>query len=98
MCCTRKQVPPQIALGGRGHSLQGNNDGPTAKHQTPNEIQRIVIHLGERKDETLNLGLIYVVVSRATTIGDMGHMMLIPRKFMSSALYFRVGSFLAGIK
>jgi hypothetical protein len=32
-------------------------------------------------------------VSRATTIGDLGQMLSIPRKFMSSALYFRAASF-----
>jgi hypothetical protein len=50
---------------GENHSLQGHNGGPTAKHQTPNDIQRIVIHLGEQTDETLNPGLMYVVVSIA---------------------------------
>jgi hypothetical protein len=62
MCCTRKQIPLQIAWAKTIHSLQGHNAGPTAKHQTPNAIQRITIYLGERKDETLNPGLTYVVV------------------------------------
>jgi hypothetical protein len=70
----------------------------TTNHQTPNAIQRIVIHLGEQTDETLNPGLTYVAVSRTSTIGDLGHMMSIPRKCMSSALYVRVASFPAGIK
>jgi hypothetical protein len=98
MCCTRKQIPLQIAWAKTIHSLQGHNAGPTAENQTPNAIQRIVIHLGERKDETLNPGLTYVAVSRATTIGDLGHMMSIPRKCMNSGLYFRAASFPAGIK
>jgi hypothetical protein len=80
------------------HSLQKHNAGPTAKHQTPNAIQMIVIHLGERTDETLNPGLTYVAVSRAKTIGDLGRMMSILRKCMNSALYFRADSFTAGIK
>jgi hypothetical protein len=37
-------------------------------------------------------------VSRATTTGDLGHMMSIPRKCMNSALYFRAESFPVGIK
>jgi hypothetical protein len=98
MCCTRKQIPLQIAWAKTIHSLQGHNAGPTAKRQTPNDIQRIVIHLGERTNETLNPGLTYVSVSRATSIGDLGHMLSIPRKCMSSALYFRAASFPAGIK
>jgi hypothetical protein len=98
MCCTRKQIPLQIAWAKTIHSLQGHNAGPTAKHQTPNAIQRIVIRLGERTDETLNPGLTFVAVSRATPISDLGHMMSIPRKCMNSALYFRVASFPAGNK
>jgi hypothetical protein len=39
-----------------------------------------------------------VMASRSTTIGDLGHMMSIPWKCMDSALYFRTGLFLAGIK
>jgi hypothetical protein len=86
------------SLGQTIHSLQGHNAGPTAKHQTPNDIHRIVIHLGELTDETLDPGLTYVAVSRATTIGDLGHMVSIPRKCINSALYFRVALFTAGIK
>jgi hypothetical protein len=98
MCCTRKQIPLQIASAKTIHSLQGHNPGPTAKHQTPNDIRRIVIHLGERTHETLNLGLTYVTVSRATPIGDLGHMTSIPRKCTNSALYFRAASFPVSIK
>jgi hypothetical protein len=97
MCCTRKQIPLQIPCAKTINSLQGHNAGPTAKYKTPNAIQRIVIHLGERTDETLNPGLTYVAVSIATTIGDMGHMTSIPQKCMNSALYFRAASFPAGI-
>jgi hypothetical protein len=50
MCCTRKQIPLQIAWAKTIHSLHGHNAGPNAKHQTPNDIQRIVIHLGENTD------------------------------------------------
>jgi hypothetical protein len=98
MCCTRKQIPLQTAWAKIIHSLQGHNAGPTAKHQTPNAIQRIVIYLGEQTYETLNPGLAYVAVSRSTTIGYLGHMMSIPRKCMNSALYFRAASFPADIK
>jgi hypothetical protein len=34
-----------------------------------------------------------VVVSRATEIGDLGHMTSIPRKYTKSALYFRATLF-----
>jgi hypothetical protein len=98
MCSTINQIPLQIALAKTMHSLQGHNASPTAKHQTPNDIQRVLIHLGECTDETLNPGLTYVAVSIATTIGDLGNMTSIPRKCMNSALYFRVASFPVGIK
>jgi hypothetical protein len=98
MCCTRKQRPLQIAWAKTINSLQGHNAGPTAKHQTPNAIQRIVIHLGERTDETINPGFMYVAVSRATTIGDLGHITSIPQKCMNSVLYFRAAFFPVGIK
>jgi hypothetical protein len=98
MCCTRKQIPLHIAWAKTIHSLQGHNAGPTAKHQTPNDIQRIIINLGERTDETVNPGLMYVVVSRVTTIGNLGHVASIPRKYTNSALYFRAASSPAGIK
>jgi hypothetical protein len=98
MCCTRKQIPLQIAWAKTIHSLHGHNAGPTAKYQTTNDIKRIVIHLGENTGETLNPGLTYALVSRETPIGDMGHMTSIPRKCMNSALYFRAASFPAGIK
>jgi hypothetical protein len=78
MCCARKQIPLQIAWAKTIHSLQGHNTGPTTEHQTPNTIQRILIHLGERTYETLNPGLTYVAVSRETPIGDLGHIMSIP--------------------
>jgi hypothetical protein len=78
ICCKRKQIPLQIAWAKTIHSLQRHNAGPTAKHQTPNAIQRIVIHLGGRTDATLNPELIYVSVSRAITIGDLGYMTPIP--------------------
>jgi hypothetical protein len=83
VCCTRKKIPLQITWATKNHSLQGHNAGPTAKDQTPNAIQRIVIHLGERRCETLNPGLIHVAVSRATTSGYLGHMTSIQRKCMN---------------
>jgi hypothetical protein len=78
MCCTRKQILLQITCSKTIHSLQGHNAGPTAKHQIPSAIKRIVIHLGEQTDKTLSPGFMHVVVSRSTPIGDLGHMMSIP--------------------
>jgi hypothetical protein len=70
------------------HSVQGHSAGPAAAKKTPNAIQRIIIHLGDIKYEALNPGLTYVAISRATTIGRLGHMTTIPMKCMNSAIYF----------
>jgi hypothetical protein len=97
MCCTRKQVPLQIAWTKTVHSLQRHIMGSTTTHQTPNAIQIILIHLGEYIDEILNPGLTYMAVSRAATIRDLGHTIIIPQKYTNSAIYFRAGLFPADI-
>jgi hypothetical protein len=85
-------------MGKKIHYVQGHNAGPTAATQTPNAIQRIVIHLGDRTYEALNPGLTYVAISRATTIGCLGHMTEVPKKCMNSVIYFLGGTFLSNIK
>jgi hypothetical protein len=93
MCCSRQQIPLQLAWAKTVHSLQGHNAGPTGKNQTVNSIQRLVIHLGDRINETLNPGLSYVAISRGTTLGDCGSHHQIPEMCLNSAIYFRSGSF-----
>jgi hypothetical protein len=68
-CCTWKQKPSHIIWTKTIRSAQGHNAGPTAVNQTPNAIQRIIVHLGDRTYEALNPGLTYMAISRATTIG-----------------------------
>jgi hypothetical protein len=95
---TWKQIPLHIAWAKTVHSDQAHNTGPTPANQTPNAIQIISIHLGDIKYEALNHGLTYMVVSTATTIGCLGHMEKIPRKYMNSAIYFLRETFPSGIK
>jgi hypothetical protein len=57
-----------IYHGQKKYYVQGKSTVPTAANQRPNAIQRISIHLGDRKYEALNPGLTCVVISRATTI------------------------------
>jgi hypothetical protein len=92
-CRTRKQIPLHIAWAKTIHSVQGHTAGPAAANQTPNAIQIIIIHLGERTYEALNPGLTYVTISRATTIGCLVHMITIPRNCMTSAIFFLGGTF-----
>jgi hypothetical protein len=97
-CCTRKQIPLQVAWAKTIHSVQGNNAGPTAANQTPNAIQRISVHIGDRKYEAFSPGLTCVAISRATTIRRLGHMATLPITCMISAIYFLGGTFPSGIK
>jgi hypothetical protein len=86
-------VPLQRAWAKTVHSLQGHNAGPAAANQRPNAIQIISVNIGQRKDETLNPGLTYMAISRATTIRNLGHVATIPRKCTNSAIYFLGGTF-----
>jgi hypothetical protein len=97
-CCTQKQIPLHISWAKTIYSVQGHNAGPTPTNQKPNAIPRISIHLGERKHEALNPVITYMAISRATTIGCLGHMATIPKTCMNSALYFLGGAFSSGIK
>jgi hypothetical protein len=77
------------------HSPQEHNADPSAKHETCNAIQCDAenSNLGEQTDETLNYGMTYMAVSSAITSGVLGRVILIPQKFMNSALYFWAGVF-----
>jgi hypothetical protein len=94
---TREQIHIHISSAKIIHSVQGHDAGPTAANQKHNAIQRLMIHLGDRTCEALNPGLTYVPISRATTIGCLGHIETIPKKCMNSAIYFQGGTFPIGI-
>ena len=74
-CCTYKYKPLSIAYARKGHTFQGQNIGPN--HLIP----CIVVNPGKKSMELLCPGLLYMFISRATTIGT-------PENRFNSALFF----------
>jgi len=62
-CCTYKYIPLSIAYARTGHTFQGQNVGPN------HPIPCIVVNPGKKSMELLCPGLLYMFISRATTIG-----------------------------
>ena len=79
--CNPEYVPLTIAFGKTVHSFQGQNVGLTEPNQPENIVKHIIVHPGPRSFEGNNPGLLYTIISRATTLG-------IPEEKMSSAIYF----------
>jgi hypothetical protein len=74
-CCTYKYVPLNIAYARAGHTFQGQNIGPN------HPIPCIVVNPGKKLMELVCPGLLYMLISRATTIGT-------PENRFNSALFF----------
>ena len=74
-CCTYKYIPLSIAYARTGHTFQGQNVGPN------HPIPCIVVNPGKKSMELLCPGLLYMFISRATTIGT-------PQNRFKSALFF----------
>ena len=70
-----KYIPLSIAYARTGHTFQGQNIGPN------HPIPCIVVNPGKKLMELLCPGLLYMFISRATTIG-------IPENRFNSALFF----------
>jgi len=62
-CCTYKYIPLSIAYARTGHTFQGQNVG--SNHTIP----LIVVNPGKKSMELLCPGLLYMFISRATTMG-----------------------------
>ena len=80
-CCKRKLLPLALAFGKTSHTFQGTTVGPVPPGKPPNAIQKIIIDPGSRSFEGINVGLLYQLLGRPTTIGTKED------KF-SSAMYF----------
>jgi len=84
-CCSLNVCPLVPAYATTIHKFQGQSAGPTRKGQKVNEVQRIVCCPGTILFESQNPGLLYTLISRATTIGTPGQ--------DDSAIYF-IGDFI----
>ena len=80
-CCMREFIPLKIAYGRTLHTFQGQTAGPVPKGKTKNAVQTIIVHPGPKSFETINPGLMYMALSRATQL-DTGEGRL------DSAIYF----------
>jgi len=73
-------VPLTMAFARSIHKFQGLSAGPTDAGQLPNMYKYLVVDPDEKKFEGTWPGLLYTIVSRATTLGD--------ENGFGSALYF----------
>ena len=62
-CCSFKFIPLSLAYAKTGHTFQGQNVGPN------HAIPCIIVHPGNKGMEHLCPGLLYMFLSRSTTIG-----------------------------
>lgn len=69
-CCTRTFVPLELAYARSIHKFQGMTVGPTKPGQPPNMYSTIICDPDDRRFEGMWPGLLYTMVSRATTLGD----------------------------
>ena len=79
-CCEMLFCPLTPAYATTVHKFQGQGAGPTKQGQKHNEVQVMVCCPGSKGFEASNPGLVYTIVSRATTLGDGNN--------KNSALYF----------
>ena len=78
------------------HTFQGQSAGPVNQGQQPNAVDRVFVDPGDKKFESGNPGLLYMAVSRATTLGEnntsssttTGRTESIHQVSINSAIYF----------
>ena len=69
-CCKATYCPLALSFAKTCHTFQGQSAGPVSHGQQPNAVDRVVVDPGDKGMEGKNPGLLYMAVSRATTIGD----------------------------
>ena len=80
--CAKLYMPLSLAFGKTIHSFQGASVGKTAPGRPDNAFERIVGDLGTRQFESINPGLFYTLLLRATTFGE-------ERKPETSAIFLK---------
>ena len=86
-CCKATHCPLTLSFAKTLHTFQGQSAGPVNQGQQPNAVDRIVVNPGDKQFESKNPGLLYMAVSRATTIGDSASAPQ-PTANLNSAIYF----------
>ena len=70
--CGRLYMPLSLAFARTIHSFQGASVGKTPPGQPDNTFHRIIADPGTRRFEGRASGLFYTLLSRATTLGEVG--------------------------
>jgi len=86
-CCKATYCPLALSFAKTCHTFQGQSAGPVNQGQQPNAVDRVIVDPGDKKFEGNNPGLLYMAVSRATTLGDKISTSSVTRK-LDSAIYF----------
>lgn len=86
-CCKATFCPLTLSFAKTCHTFQGQSAGPVNQGQQPNAVDRVVIDPGDKKFEGNNPGLLYMAVSRATTLGEKSSVLPVPKR-LDSAIYF----------
>jgi len=87
-CCKATYCPLTLSFAKTLHTFQGQSAGPVNQGQQPNAVDRIVVDPGDKQFESGNPGLLYMAVSRATTIGDTASASQTAAAHLNSAIYF----------
>ena len=87
-CCKRTFIPLTLSFGKTAHTFQGQQAGPTDPGRPPNSVQRIICDPGTRTFEGQNVGLLYTILSRTTTLGAVSKDTPYHLRFKNSAIYF----------
>ena len=86
-CCKATYCPLALSFAKTCHAFQGQSAGPVNQGQQPNAVDRVIVDPGDKKFEGNNPGLLYMAVSRATTLGDKISTSSVTRK-LDSATHF----------
>ena len=94
-CCKATFCPLALSFSKTLHTFQGQSAGPVNQgQQQPNAVDRVFVDPGDKKFESGNPGLLYMAVSRATTLGENTSSSTTtgapspPSKSQLSAIYF----------